>query len=102
MAGDGSLGPLDLLVSATTGSSLATWHTQVLPPLTITVKKGKPAATVAVTDAGDPVQGAKVSVAGKTLTTSAAGVVKVALPSVKVTVTATKPGYAPAKVSVSG
>jgi hypothetical protein len=102
LTGDGSLGPLDLLVSATTGSSLATWHTQVLPPLTITVKKGKPAATVAVTDAGDPVQGAKVSVAGKTLTTSAAGLVKVALPSVKITVTAAKPGYAPAKVSVSG
>jgi hypothetical protein len=102
LAGEGSRGQLDLLVSATTGSSLATWHTQVLPPLSITIKKTKPAATIVVTDAGDRVQGAKVSVAGKTLTTSAAGIVKAALPSVKVTVTARKAGYAPAAVKASG
>ena len=102
LTGEGSPGPLDLLVSASTKGSLATWHTQVLPPLSITVKKGTPAATIVVSDAGDPVQGAKVSVAGKTLTTSASGAVKVALPSVKVAVKATKAGYASATASVSG
>lgn len=101
LTGEGSLGQLDLFVSASTKGSLATWHTQVLPPLSIAVKNGKPAATIVVTDAGDPVQGAKVSVAGKTLTTPASGAVKVALPSVKVTVKATKAGYAPATVSAS-
>ncbi len=102
LTGEGSLGALDLFVAASTKGSLATWHTQVLPPLSITVKKGKPAATIVVTDAGDPVQGAKVSVAGKTLTTSASGAVKVSLPSVKVTVKATKAGYVPATASASG
>ncbi len=102
VAGEGSLGPLDLFVAATTGSSLATWHTQVLPPLSLSVKKGKPAATIAVTDAGDPVAGAKVTVGGKALTTSAAGTVKVVLPSAKVTVRATKRGYTAATATVSG
>jgi hypothetical protein len=102
LTGEGSLGQLDLFVSASTKGSLATWHTQVLPPLSITVKKGKPAATIVVTDAGDPIQGAKVSVAGKTLTTPASGVVKATLPSGKVTVKVTKAGYAPATASVSG
>ncbi len=58
LAGEGSLGPLDVLVSATVGGALQTWHTQVLPRLQLTVKKSGKVVKLTVTDAGDPVAGA--------------------------------------------
>ena len=98
LTGEGALGQLDLLVSATTKGSLATWHTQVLPPLSLAAKKGKSAVTFVVTDAGDPVAGAKVSFAGKSVTTNAAG--KATAPSGSGKAKATKAGYAPASAAV--
>ncbi|MDH4346221.1 MAG: hypothetical protein OEW31_07800, partial [Thermoleophilia bacterium] len=76
----------------------ATWHTQVLPPLSLAAKKGKSAVTFVVTDAGDPVAGAKVSFAGKSVTTNAAG--KATAPSGSGKAKATKAGYAPASAAV--
>lgn len=80
VTGEGSPGPLDLFVSVSTlPKSLATWHTQVFPPLSLTAKpETLPAAqggkvTFTVSDAGDPVSGASVTVAGKTLKTDAQG-----------------------------
>lgn len=80
VGGDGSLGPLDLLASMTVGSKgLATWYTRILPPLTLSASPSKFVASqggkveFAVTDVGDPVPGATVTVAGKTLTTDAQG-----------------------------
>lgn len=101
LTGHGSLGPLDLLVAATTGKSLATWHTRVLPPLSLAAVKTKAQVTFTVTDAGDPVGGAKVSYAGKTLTTSATGKATTSLASEKAPAKATKYGYQPASATVT-
>ena len=63
LKGEGTRGPLDLLAAVSTGSSLAAWHTQVLPPLSIGAKKGADDVTFTVSDASDPVTGAKVAYA---------------------------------------
>ena len=102
LTGEGSRGALDLLVSATTGSSLATWHTQVLPPLSLRATKRGRQVTFSVTDAGDAVGGAKVSYAGKTLTTNAGGNATASLDPGTKPAQASRPGYRPASVSVSG
>lgn len=102
VTGDGSLGPLDLLVSASTPGSLATWHTQVRPPLSLSAKKGAAAVTFTVTDAGDPVAGAKVAFGGKTITTNASGKATAAPPAATAKATAKKAGYTPASATVTG
>ncbi len=74
LAGEGSAGPLDVLARYATGSALAWWHSRVVPPLTASASRTKQGAvTVTVTDVGDPVAGARVSVGGKTETTDAKG-----------------------------
>ena len=103
LAGDGSLGPLDVVASVTNGDGLATWHTQVLPRLQLRAAGGKKRAVLMVTDAGDPVASATVRVGGKRLTTSAAGTAATALKPGRFAATATKAGYggaATAKVRV--
>jgi len=94
VAGDGALGPLDVVASVTNPDGLATWHTQVLPRLELKAAGGKKKARFSVTDAGDPVSGATVKVGGKKLTTGAAGTVSAALKHGRFTATATKSGYA--------
>jgi hypothetical protein len=99
-----STAPLDLLASVTMGG-IAFWHTKVEPGLTLVVHPGTPGSTrFAVLDAGDPVHGARVQLAGpKTIVltagygTASAG----ALPPGRYTVTATATGYTGAKASFS-
>jgi hypothetical protein len=98
--GQGSLGPFDLLASVSTPGSLATWHTQVLPKLTLRAITGKSAVTFAVADAGDPVAGATLRIGGKSRATNARGRVTLALGRGRHKATASKVGYAPATVSV--
>jgi hypothetical protein len=102
--GEGSLGPLDLLASVSTGSSLATWHTQVLPRLSLRTIGGRrtPAkpATFVVTDAGDPISGATVKVAGRSLRTNGAGRATILLREGTHGASATKAGYTGARASV--
>jgi hypothetical protein len=111
VAGDGRLGPLDLLVDMIplVGKSYGppgTFHARVLPELSATTaltavknKQGTVIAqklTVAVTDAGDNVAGAKVSAAGKSGTTAVSGEVTLTLPASvasPVAVTVTAAGY---------
>jgi hypothetical protein len=93
LAGEGSLGPLDVLASVSTPGSLATWHTQVLPQLTLAASGGK-ILHFRVTDAGDPVAGATVKVGGKTLPTDSAGRAHVDLRRGKVSAAASAAGYA--------
>ncbi len=68
---------LDVLASVTvrtpSASELATWHTQVLPGLAVAVKTTKGKSAYTVTDAGEPVAGAKITAGKKTLTTDRAG-----------------------------
>ncbi len=80
VGGEGSLGPLDLLASMSVASQgLATWHTRVLPPLSLSAHpshfKAAEGAKVefVVSDVGDPVAGAEISVAGHTLSSDAHG-----------------------------
>jgi hypothetical protein len=83
--GEGSpSGALDLLAVVTTGqSSLATWHSQLEPGLTLTgpakLPRKKSDQVFRVLDAGDPVQGAKVKVAGITGTTNSVGRVQLSV-----------------------
>ena len=72
--GEGSIGPLDLFVDATTGKGRGFWHTHVLPipSLHLTLARtavsanghgpGAYKATVTVSDAGDPVHGAIIAI----------------------------------------
>ena len=96
LAGDGRLGPLDLLVDMipVVGKSYGpagTFYDRVWPELsastTLTpVKNGKGIVigrklTVVVTDAGDKISGAKVSAAGKSGMTAGSGKVTLTLPA---------------------
>ncbi|MBZ5514683.1 MAG: hypothetical protein LAN62_07540 [Acidobacteriia bacterium] len=108
--GEGSVWPLDLFLACQSGNELATYHTQVFPglsvgvtPKTVTAAQGG-TVTFEVTDAGDPVAGASISVAGKPLTADAKG--HASLPLAKaskpgpLTATATKSGYTPGSIRI--
>jgi hypothetical protein len=114
LKGEGSLGPLDLFTAVSTSpSELATWHTQVFPPLALSVSPktfvGSEGATVSftVSDVGDAVEGATVTVAGKTATTNAQGRASIDFPKgtkpATLTAQASKKDYsdAGARITVS-
>jgi hypothetical protein len=107
LSGDGRLGPLDLCVDEIADTTpilpTALYHARVLPVLSAAIsvksiknKKGKVTAgtlTISVTDAGDAVSGASVTVKGHKKKTDAKGHAKISLPGsgsghVKVMVTA--------------
>jgi hypothetical protein len=97
-------GVIDVLAAVSTAGSLATWHAQLKPGLTLTsATSGEPRAlTVRVTDAGVPVAGATVGAGGLVARTNAAGQARIDLPHSKVATlvraTATNPGYVSATV----
>ena len=118
--GEGSLGPLDLFVDASTGGARGFWHTYVLPEPTLHAAIAKTdisgnargpgayKATFSVADAGDPLQGATVVVllggtklaavktgAGGSASGTFGGGVHTTL-----TATASVPGYAKATTTV--
>jgi hypothetical protein len=111
ISGDGKLGPLDVIVDGIPNAKgpippAGSFHGRVLPELSATVsvtavknKKGKVIGHklgVKVTDAGDPVAGAAVSVKGQKASTNASGSAKLALGagvSGTVVVSITSPGY---------
>ncbi len=76
---DAQGGALDVLGSFSTPGSLATWHSQLRPGLTLSAKPTKvklhhkAKIHFTVRDAGDAVKGAKVKVAGHSATTDAKG-----------------------------
>ena len=91
VAVNGPIGPLDIVVSAPTGKATATYsalfHTQVRAALTVTLSRppvpsdtgGTVSATV--TDAGDPVAGAKGTFGGVTVATNRRGRATVTVPA---------------------
>jgi hypothetical protein len=108
LEGEGSAGPLDLFADVTVDGQTkdGSYHTQVQPKLSLhagkkTLKGGAVQVTVRVTDAGDPIQGSKVTgLPGGTKTTDAKGSVTVTVPAAKkgtVALVAKKPGYVAAK-----
>jgi hypothetical protein len=93
--GEGSAGPLDLIANMFGGGGQSLWHQQVWPKLSLTGARKGTTITFRVTDAGDPVAGAKLKAAGKTLTTSRNGTAKLTkAPGGRVKASATKAGYA--------
>jgi hypothetical protein len=117
LEGEGSVGPLDLFVDVTVDGQTkdGAYHQQVQPKLSmhaakkiVKSKQGKVTGvrvTVHVTDAGDPVAGAKVTgLPGGAKTTGATGSIVVTVPAGKkgtFSLTATKGGYVAAKAKLS-
>ncbi|MFN0156272.1 MAG: hypothetical protein ACKVUT_18000 [Gaiella sp.] len=99
LAGEGSAGPLDAIARYSSGSVVAWWHRQLLPPLSLSVRRDrKNVASIAVTDVGDPVAGAKVTLAGRSATTDAKGRARVPGVTKAGKATAVAGGYADATV----
>jgi hypothetical protein len=112
--GEGSLGPLDLVAHAGSGSAIPDWHTQVLPRLSLVISgssftrgAGSTERTfrrlkLRVTDAGDGVAGARIKLAGRGVTTDTAGRAALVFPSTgkRVAAKATKTGYTAAATAV--
>jgi len=104
--GDGSLGPLDLVVNVDATGGTTFWHQQVLPVLSLNVTATAQQAAGAtryvfdVTDAGDAVPNATVRFGTQTLTTGAAGTVTLTTTDRPATATTSKPGYASGSASV--
>jgi hypothetical protein len=82
-----------------TGTGPALYHTQSYPGLTLSATGGR-RASFRVTDAGDPVAGATVTVAGRTLTTSAQGRASVRPSPGGYTATASKSKYVSATAKI--
>ena len=103
--GEGSAGPLDLFIDLVIDGQQrdGTYHTQVHPALSLRAHAKAGRVTVLVTDAGDPVAGAKVTgLPGAAKTTDAKGTVTVSVRKKGVLhLTATKAGYVRARGAVS-
>ena len=101
--GDAAHGLLDLVANFGPSATVRLIHTQVLPGLSVTRTPHKVAGSSAhsvifhVTDAGTPVKGAKVSVAGHHALTNGNGVATITVPKGtrpgNKSVTATRTGY---------
>jgi hypothetical protein len=103
LAGEGSRGPLDLLALLDPPSgSIANFHQRILPGLTLRAKRKANGKTAfRVTDAGQPVAGAKVKVKGDgSKTTGKSGTVLFSLSQGRHKAKASKKGYAPARTTV--
>jgi hypothetical protein len=103
-------GPLDLFGTFTIGTApqVATWHTRVMPGLTLTatsrtVRRDRPTTVqFRVTDAGDPVRGARVKVGPLSRVTAANGRVALTISAGTraVRASATAKGYVPAALGL--
>lgn len=99
LAGEGSLGPLDLFALVDRSSILMNWQQRILPGLTLSAASAHGKIKFRVTDAGSPVRGAKVKAGGRSKRTNSAGRATINLRAGRYRATATKTGYAPAKVT---
>ena len=103
--GEGSLGPLDLVIDVDATGGTTFWHQQILPLLSLDVTAAKQSGgatrySFAVTDAGDPVPNATVKVGTQTLTTGLAGTVVLTTTDQPLAALASKAGYATASARV--
>jgi hypothetical protein len=110
LTGEGGLGPLDLFTAVTTGDGLATWQTRLFPALTLSAGRASVPAgdsatvTFTVTDAGDPVGDATVTLGDRTATSDGAGRVVFSLrPAAagRLQARAESPGYVSASAAVA-
>jgi hypothetical protein len=104
LGGNGTLGRLDLVANLTTTAGTGFWHTQVLPRLALSAhaSAAKRKVVFVVTDP-DGVKGAKITVAGRTVTANASGTAVLPLGVLKkrhrYTAVATMAGYTAARAS---
>ena len=103
--GEGSLGPLDLVINVDAAGGTTFWHQQILPLLSLAVsavaqQDGATRYSFAVTDAGDPVPNATVKVGTQTLTTGLAGTVVLTTTAQPLAALASKAGYATASARI--
>jgi len=103
--GEGSAGPLDLVVNVQAGGSQVLWHQHVLPKLTLSAfERGSGSGrtiTFRVLDAGDPVVGATLKAGATTLKTRANGTATLRRAAAgRIKVTASKAGYASASMTI--
>jgi hypothetical protein len=93
---EGSTGPVDLF--ADNGGF---FHTHVLARMSLSARTARTKVTISARDAGDPVAGVKITVAGKHLTTDAHGLVSVTLRAGSYSAGATAAGYTAASARFS-
>lgn len=83
----GTAGGASVVITATTQNAINVWQTMVARTLSVSAKPAVVgrggSVTFTVTDAGDPVAGAKVTFAGRSGTTNAAGKVTVKAPGAR-------------------
>jgi hypothetical protein len=97
---DARLDRVDAVIRTESGAGTVGLATdQIQPGLTLVATGGK-TQTFRVLDAGDPIVGAKVKVAGRSLTTNAKGRATADLRPGRYTATASKGGYVGAKTRV--
>jgi hypothetical protein len=91
--GDAALGPLDLVANIQTNEA-GFWYRRLLPRLSLHASAlGHGDARFVVTDAGDPIAGAKVKLRGHVVSTDASGIARLHLRLGPGTATAARAGY---------
>jgi hypothetical protein len=95
---EGSVGPVDLFADVLIGAAAGFWHTHLLPHFSLRSQAGKGHVTLIAQDAGDPVAGASIRVAGKRVLTGANGKASLALRRGGYSASATAQGYASASL----
>jgi len=98
--GEGSRGPLDLLLNTSWSTGVGFWHQRVLPGLTLTTELTQVGFVFKVTDAGAPVIGATVKVGSTKAKTGKKGTVGFRLRAGRYKATASKAFYAPTSTRV--
>jgi hypothetical protein len=99
---EGSAGPVDVFAQvADTANGLGFWHTHALAQLSLRAQAAKGKVTISVHDAGDPVSGVAITVAGKHVRTDATGQATITLRAGSYSASATAAGYAPASTRFS-
>jgi hypothetical protein len=100
LGGSATADQLDVVASFTTGDGINAWHTVVLPGLHVEPEKSGQSVTLTVTDAGEPVKGAKITYKQRTVTTNAKG--QAVQPWGKGERLVSKEGYTTATVVLAG
>jgi hypothetical protein len=95
---EGSLGPVDLFADVFIGAAGGFWHTHLLPHFSLRAQARKSSVTLIARDAGDPVAGAAIRVAGRQVRTNANGQATIALRRGTYSASATAQGYASASL----
>jgi hypothetical protein len=98
---EGSDGPLDLFADANVGGATGFWHTRLLAQMSLRAHSVKTKVTLVVRDAGDPLAGVSINLAGHRLKTDAKGQASVTLRAGTYSAHATAPGYAAATARVT-